>query len=104
MRTRCTPATSTAFTCRPPISRVCACSANTPRRGHDWTERFPCIEEHLALTYETPFFEANALAAAGLRGIPCEWRRGDLVVIRKMADCPRPSAINPRRKRTWQEL
>jgi hypothetical protein len=61
-------------------------------------------EEHLALTYETPFFEANALAAAGLPGIPCEWRRGDLVVIRKMADCPRPSAINPQRKRTWQEL
>jgi hypothetical protein len=61
-------------------------------------------EEHLALTYETPFFEANALAAAGMPGIPAAWRHGDLVLIRKMADSPRPVMINPQRKQAWREL
>jgi hypothetical protein len=61
-------------------------------------------EEHLALTYETPFFEANALAAAGILGIPAAWRHGDLVLIRKMADSPRPAMINPQRNQAWRQL
>lgn len=39
----------------------------------------------LALTYETPFFEKNALAACGIQ-IGGDWRRGDLVVFRKVID------------------
>ena len=36
----------------------------------------------LEVNYETPFFEANALAAAGVY-VPLHWRRGDLIVFRK---------------------
>ena len=36
----------------------------------------------LEICYETPFFEANALAATGVN-VPQWWRRGDLVVFRK---------------------
>lgn len=38
----------------------------------------------LALHYETPFFEQNALAAAGI-GCSQRWRRGDLLVFEKSA-------------------
>jgi hypothetical protein len=40
-------------------------------------------ERQGALAYETPFFEANALAAAGLTSHPGDWRRSDLLVLRK---------------------
>ena len=32
--------------------------------------------------YDTPYFEANALAAAGYPNIPKTWRRGDLFVLK----------------------
>ena len=38
--------------------------------------------EELAVSYETPFFEANALAAVGVY-VPAVWRRGDLAVYRR---------------------
>jgi len=45
---------------------------------------FETVEERQgALAYETPFFEANALAAAGFTGNPGDWRRSDLLVLRK---------------------
>ena len=31
-----------------------------------------------AILYDTPYFEANALAAEGYPNIPKAWRRGDL--------------------------
>jgi hypothetical protein len=34
-----------------------------------------------ALPYLSPPFERNALTAAGLKGIPQEWRRGDLIAL-----------------------
>jgi hypothetical protein len=40
-------------------------------------------ERQSALAYETPFFEANALAAAGFTRNPGDWRRSDLLVLRK---------------------
>ena len=61
-------------------------------------------DARLALGYETPFFEANALSAAGLHGVPANWRRGDLIVIRKMAEGRRPQAPGSHRKQDWQEL
>jgi hypothetical protein len=44
------------------------------------------------LGYVTPPFEQNALAAAGLVDLPDGWRRGDLIVLRRVrhADRPRP--------------
>ena len=38
--------------------------------------------EELAISYETPFFEENALAAVGVYA-PAVWRRGDLAVFRR---------------------
>jgi hypothetical protein len=57
-----------------------------------------------ALTYETPFFEANALAAAGVSGTPPSWRRGDLFVLRKRNHAPSIGFGIPARKSRWREL
>ena len=50
--------------------------------------------ESAALPYKSPFFEANALRAAGLRGVPLDWRRGDLLILRveRQNAMPRPPA------------
>jgi hypothetical protein len=36
-----------------------------------------------AISYDMPYFEANALAAAGYPNVPKTWRRGDLFVLEK---------------------
>lgn len=38
----------------------------------------------LALSYVTPLFEHNALLASGFKIVPREWRRGDLLLFRKI--------------------
>ena len=43
----------------------------------------------LAIVYDTPFFERNALAAAGIV-TPPRWRRGDLMIFRKTGTPGRP--------------
>lgn len=62
------------------------------------------IEHHpLAIGYETPFFERNALVAAGIFPPP-QWRRGDLVVFRKTrAPTGRPPASSASRRK-WTEV
>ena len=40
-------------------------------------------EEYLALSYATPFFEHNALRAAGFTYVPPNWRRGDLLIFER---------------------
>lgn len=57
----------------------------------------------LAIGYETPFFERNALAAAGIYPPP-EWRKGDLVVFRKTRASKRPPAVSSARRREWIEV
>jgi hypothetical protein len=42
-----------------------------------------------AVAYETPLFESEALHAAGISGFG-DWRRGDLVIIKKRATLARP--------------
>jgi hypothetical protein len=63
------------------------------------------LVEHreLAIAYETPFFERNALAAAGLFPPP-NWRRGDLVVFRKTRTPSRPPVSRGGYRRDWTEL
>lgn len=56
----------------------------------------------LAVGYETPFFERNALAASGICAPP-QWRRGDLVVFRKSRASTRPAPVSSRR-RDWVEV
>jgi hypothetical protein len=60
-------------------------------------------ERSLALGYETPFFEANALAAAGIR-VTHAWRRGDLVIFRKRREIARAVSTASIRKERWSEI
>lgn len=57
----------------------------------------------LALTYATPFFEANALAVQGVH-VPHDWRRGDLVVMRKIGAVDRSFSMQSARRERWVEV
>lgn len=57
----------------------------------------------LAIGYETPFFERNALAAAGIHPPP-HWRRGDLLVFRKALEASRLPIGDTTRRRPWTEV
>jgi hypothetical protein len=57
----------------------------------------------LAIGYETPFFERNALATAGVYPPP-QWRRGDLVVLSKVSASIRPPVAFSARRRDWTEV
>lgn len=68
------------------------------RLGLAATERSP-----LAICYETPFFERNALAATGIYPPP-QWRRGDLVVFRKVRTSTRLASASSSRRRDWTDV
>lgn len=57
----------------------------------------------LSLTYATPFFEANALAAHGIH-VPHDWRRGDLVLMRKVGAPRRSFSMASVRRDRWVEV
>jgi hypothetical protein len=57
----------------------------------------------LAIGYETPFFERNALAAAGIWPPP-HWRRGDLLIFRKARAPIRPALAASTQRRDWNEV
>ena len=57
--------------------------------------------EELAIRYETPFFEANALEAVGVLA-PAVWRRGDLAVYRRR-EGPVVKGV-PERSDEWVEV
>ena len=50
--------------------------------------------ERLQLSYATPFFEHNALRAAGFTYVAPNWRRGDLLIFERTGDSP-PGPMNP---------
>lgn len=62
------------------------------------------LQEHrpLTISYETPFFECNALAAMGI-ATPPQWRRGDLMIFRKIDIPSRPPAASGH-TRGWTEI
>jgi hypothetical protein len=54
------------------------------------------------LAYVSPPFETNALAAAGWTGLPIDWRRGDLGILRTSGpNGPRPTQET--RETRWEE-
>ncbi len=56
-----------------------------------------------ALPYEMPFFERNALTSCGIRGVPRNWRRGDLLIFKRSSPAlPRAFQVAP--KRNWTEV
>jgi hypothetical protein len=57
----------------------------------------------LAVGYDTPFFETNALAAEGIYPPP-RWRRGDFVVFRKTRIGTRPLPPASGRRRDWFDV
>lgn len=63
------------------------------------------VIEHspLAIGYESPFFERNALGAAGIYPPP-QWRRGDLVVFRKSHAALRLPPTSSAGRRGWTEV
>lgn len=68
------------------------------RLGLDLVEHLP-----LAIAYDTPFFEANALTAAGIYAPP-RWRRGDLMILRKLRRSSRAPALSSGRRHGWVEV
>lgn len=64
----------------------------------------PVGGEDGGLTYATPFFERNALAAAGVGNAPHDWRRGDLVILRKIRDHSVRAQTGASAKRRWREV
>jgi hypothetical protein len=56
-----------------------------------------------ALSYDMPFFEANALAAAGIPGVPTGWRRSDLLVLKKIQAADEGPTF-PKYETTWDEV
>jgi hypothetical protein len=68
------------------------------RLGLELTALYP-----LALSYETPFFEANALAATGIH-FSSAWRRGDLAIFRKVRSHGRVVTTDSVRKARWSEI
>lgn len=56
-------------------------------------------DEPLVLRYATPPFERAAFAAAGVRAVPGDWRRGDMLTLRKTDDRaverPAPAGCEP---------
>lgn len=57
----------------------------------------------LAIGYETPFFERNALNAAGIYPPP-RWRRGDMLMFRKAGAPTRPPLAASTHRRDWTEV
>jgi hypothetical protein len=60
--------------------------------------------EPRCLPYRSPLFEVNALKAQGVTNFPLDWRRGDLILLRKQspASFPRPSHSFP--SENWEEV
>ncbi|MHB2029695.1 MAG: hypothetical protein ACYCPT_12885 [Acidimicrobiales bacterium] len=59
-------------------------------------------ERRLAIAYETPFFETNALAAAGVFS-PSPWRRGDLITFRRSRKLVCAANPTSEQRREWIE-
>jgi hypothetical protein len=55
-----------------------------------------------ALSYLSPPFEQNALAAAGVAGASVEWRRGDLAIFRCFGPVSHPRPLDPGTE-TWED-
>jgi len=60
--------------------------------------------EESALSYLTPLFEHNSLRAEGFDSVAGDWRRGDLVVLRKTLQAsPRRPALGSEQQ-SWREF
>jgi hypothetical protein len=56
------------------------------------------------ILYDTPYFEANALAADGYPNTPKAWRSGDLFALEKAQGSPASELVRTSRGRQWHEI
>jgi hypothetical protein len=56
------------------------------------------------LSYTTPPFEQNALAAAGWHDLPVDWRSGDLAHLRRIGAGVEPRPSLPPSRGEWEEV
>ena len=56
------------------------------------------------LPYRSPLFEINALAMHEIHNVPWDWRRGDLLVLKKSSDAQLPCPIIPNLGHHWHEF
>ncbi|MGO8670177.1 MAG: hypothetical protein ACLQVD_02240 [Capsulimonadaceae bacterium] len=74
----------------------------------EWADRcgFDLIDmERGVLPYNSPAFEQNAFAAGGIRGIPRDWRRGNLAIfVHARINKVRRSPSRYRRGPEWKEV
>jgi len=56
------------------------------------------------LEYIMPFFEFNALRAAGIDGVDPFWRLGDFAVFRKVEPLKSDRPVDERKPDLWQEI
>ncbi len=56
-----------------------------------------------ALSYISPPFERNALAACGIRNVPADWRRADLAVFNRKRMARIRDRARPRETAEWEE-
>jgi hypothetical protein len=61
-------------------------------------------ERRRALAYSSPLFERNALAAVGLANVPIDWRRSDLVLLRKHQRVEIPAPPRSTHLSAWIEI
>ena len=77
------------------------------KRLDSWISRLGFVTEAFerdVIEYQSPFFERNALRAEGVSDYPDNWRRADLLVLRREKDIrvarPRPFSF----ERAWEEV
>lgn len=56
------------------------------------------------LPYRSPLFEVNALRAQGVTNFPLNWRRGDLIILKKVSDTIPAKPEMPIPKEKWEEV
>lgn len=71
--------------------------------AHGWGLRLVRLEPAV-LAYLSPRFEQNAHRAAGLSGVPLEWRRGDLAVFENVSATHAPRPPVQSQPDTWEEI
>jgi len=72
----------------------------------DWASEMGLILvgiSELRLSYVSPPFERNALSAVGIKNIPCEWRRSDLIIFRSNNENGDAIVKMPKSQNEWYD-
>lgn len=76
-------------------------------RLEQWAHKLGLVRdriEPLVLSYDSPYFERNALSALGISNVPPDWRRADLVVFRSVGGVAVERPRTGRAIEPWDEV